>query len=108
MHTLNIEFDDRVIQVQVPESLVVDARDFFQKLDSDMDQGWQMSRWWVPNPDALQRCQIVADKLLHAVQSKNSQYGSLLCAYILHQLPDTRRILINTQGEIQGNEFRPE
>ncbi len=29
----------------------------------------------------------------------------LMCAYILNSKPDTRRIRIITDGEIQGNEF---
>jgi len=29
----------------------------------------------------------------------------MMCAYILDSKPDTCRIRINTEGEIQGNEF---
>jgi hypothetical protein len=31
-----------------------------------------------------------------------------MCGYILHNKPATRRIRINTDGEIQGNEFLQE
>jgi hypothetical protein len=30
-----------------------------------------------------------------------------MSAYILKAKPDTRRLVINTAGEIQGNEFHP-
>jgi hypothetical protein len=70
-----------------------------------MNCGWQMSRWWVPDPDQAQRCQIVADKLLTAMQQDNREFALLMAAYILHHRPATRRIRINTDGEIQGNEF---
>jgi len=102
---LTIEFDDKSYSINVPVTLVDEAQDFFDKMDRDMDAGWQMSRWWVPDPDQTQRCQIVADKLLTAITDQNEAYAELLCAYILKTKPATRRIRINTDGEIQGNEF---
>ena len=60
---INVEFDDKSYALDVPDALVAEAADFFEKMDADMDCGWQMSRWWVPDPDLTQRCQIVADKL---------------------------------------------
>ena len=102
---LTIEFDDKCYSLNVPESLVNEAQDFFEKMDMDMDNGWQMSRWWVPEPDETQRCQIVADKLFTAMTKQDEPYAKLMCAYILRAKPATRRININTDGEIQGNEF---
>lgn len=102
---LTVEFDDKSYVLDVPGTLTQEATDFFAKMDQDMDKGWQMSRWWVPDPDATQRCQIAADKLLTAIQKNNNEAALLMCAYILKKKPDTRRIRINTEGEIQGNEF---
>ena len=62
---LTVEIDDKSYQLDVPDSLTSEAQSFFDKMDSDMDGGWQMSRWWVPDPDRIQRCQIVADKAAH-------------------------------------------
>ena len=92
----------------MPATLAGEAGDFFARMDRDMDGGWQMSRWWVPDPDATQRCQIAADKLLTAIQKNNTEAALMMCAYILNSKPDTRRICINTDGEIQGNEFYPD
>ncbi len=104
---LTIEFDDKSYSIQVPVTLSIEAQDFFEKIDADMDAGWQMSRWWVPDPDETQRCQIVADKLFTAMSKNDESYAQLMCAYILKTKPATRRIQINTDGEIQGNEFLP-
>ena len=103
-----VEFDDKSYALNVPETLADEAFDFFTKMDNDMSCGWQMSRWWVPDPDQHQRCQIVADKLLTAMQNRNEEFAMLMCAYILNRKPETRRIRINTDGEIQGNEFLDE
>jgi len=102
---ISVEFDDKSYALDVPQALTSEAMDFFEKMDSDMNCGWQMSRWWVPDPDLTQRCQIVADKLLTALQKNNTEAALLMCAYILHKKPSTKRIRINTDGEIQGNEF---
>ena len=102
---LTIEFDDKAYPLDVPQSLLMEAADFFDKMDADMNCGWQMSRWWVPNPDELQRCQIAADKLLTAMHNDNREMALLMCAYILRAKPSTKRVRINTEGEIQGTEF---
>ena len=102
---ITVEINDKSYSLEVPESLPAEAQKFFDKMDLDMDKGWQMSRWWVPDPDQTQRCQIVADKLLTAIQSENNEYALLMCAYILKAKPTTGHIKINTDGEIQGNEF---
>ncbi|MEM7565330.1 MAG: hypothetical protein AAF353_20175 [Pseudomonadota bacterium] len=100
-----VEFDDKSYSVEVPDNLPEDAQDYFTRIDQDMDRGWQMSRWWVPDPDITQRCQIVADKLLTALQQENREYAMLMCAYILRHKPETVRISLNTDGQIQGNQF---
>jgi hypothetical protein len=105
---VTVEFDDKSYALDVPVSLAFEAGEFFAKMDGDMNCGWQMSRWWVPDPDQNQRCQIVADKLLTAMQNNNEEFALLMCAYILNNKPATRRIRINTDGEIQGNEFLEE
>ena len=105
---ITVEFDDKSYALDVPGSLASEAVGFFAKMDDDMNCGWQMSRWWVPDPDQNQRCQIVADKLLTAMQKNNEEFALLMCAYILNNKPATRRIRINTDGEIQGNEFLEE
>jgi hypothetical protein len=102
---ITVEFDDKSYALDVPPALLSEATDFFEKMDADMDCGWQMSRWWVPDPDLTQRCQIAADKLLTAMQQDNTEVALLMCAYILHHKPATKRISINTDGEIQGNDF---
>ena len=102
---VSVEIDDKSYPLDVPESLLREAEGFFEKMDQDMNCGWQMSRWWVPDPDETQRCQIVADKLLTAMQQENRDFALLMAAYILSKKPATRRIRINIDGEIQGNEF---
>ena len=43
---LNVHISEQVFPIEVPESLVSEAAGFFDKMDSDLDRGYQMSRTW--------------------------------------------------------------
>lgn len=92
-------------EIEVPEELLAEAEDFFARLDADMDRGWQMSRRWVENPDVVQRCQILADRLLTAWHRQDSNMAGLAAAYILKRLPGTRHVTINTDGDMNLTRF---
>ncbi len=98
--------DDQVYTLNVPDPVVADGEELFARLDSDMDKGWQMSRDWVDAPDRLQRCQIVADKLLSALENENQKLGVMMAGYILSRLPDVESVEMDLHGEIQNTQFR--
>jgi hypothetical protein len=102
---LKLVIQEQVYPVTVPDDFVTEAEDFFTKLDSDMDKGWQMSRDWVDNPDPVQRCQIIGDKLLTAMHNDNKQMMLLLSAYILSRMPGVSAIRIDTNGEMLETEL---
>lgn len=102
---LTIHFEQRAQTIEIPDNILNEAQDFFQKIDSDMDRGWQMSRVWVDNPNTQQRCQIAADKLLAALSSENETMIMLMCAYILANLPDIKDVYIDTDGDITQTKF---
>ncbi|MBI5612604.1 MAG: hypothetical protein HY942_06035 [Gammaproteobacteria bacterium] len=96
---------DEVFAIEVPAGRLQDGAEFFAKMDRDMDQGWQMSRDFVECPDQLQRCQIVADKLLTGIQNGNEATAMLMAAYIVARMPGAVGVDIDTSGEIQGTEL---
>ncbi|WP_295541886.1 hypothetical protein [uncultured Thiohalocapsa sp.] len=98
--------EDQEYSLNVPESLLAGCDDYCDKLDADMDAGWQMSREWVAQPNLEQRCQIVADKLLTALEKENHKLGMLMAAYILKRLPNVEAVELDIQGEMQNNGFR--
>jgi len=97
---LNVTIDDQTLALDVPDSLLTEARGFFDKMDRDLDQGWQMSREWVENPTPEQRCQVAADKLLTAVETENQNLGVLMAGYILWRLPGVQQVDIDTSGDM--------
>ena len=104
MH-LTLTVGEQTHPLDVPTHLLTEAQDFFSVLDKDMDCGWQMSREWVDYPNTLQRCQIVADRILSAIHQENQAMVGLACAYILQAMPETTHIEIDTSGDITQTLF---
>ncbi len=102
---LNIIVEGRTNAFEVPDSLIVEAKDFFDKLDTDMNKGWQMSRDWVESPNAEQRCQIAGDKILTAIENDNEKMLMLMAAYILRTMPGVKTIHIDTTGDMNETDI---
>ena len=102
---LKVVIEEQIYPISVPDNILLEAEEFFSKLDRDMDQGWQMSRDWVEHPDQLQRCQIVGDRMLTAMHNDNEKMMVLLSAYILARVPGVQGIRIDTHGEMLESEL---
>ena len=96
---------EQVYAIEVPEELLEASSEFHERLDRDMDRGWQMSREFVARPDRLQRCQIVADKLLTSITQGNQATAMLMAAYIALRMPGALGVDIDDAGEMQNTEL---
>ncbi|MEW6687609.1 MAG: hypothetical protein AB1452_00830 [Pseudomonadota bacterium] len=96
---------EQTYAVEVPEDLLGEAREFHDRLDADMDRGWQMSREYVACPDRLQRCQIAADRLLTGLMQGNEATAMLMASYIALRMPGATGVSIDTGGEMQNTEL---
>jgi len=102
---LNIVFGENTIPIEVPDFIVTEATEVFDKIDQDMNHGWQMSREWVDELTTEQRCQVVADKLLTAMETENEKMQMMMAAYILNRIPGIKGVRVATDGEIQETEL---
>ena len=96
---------EQVYAIEIPEQLLRESTEFHAKLDRDMDRGWQMSREFVENPDRLQRCQIVADRLLSSLTTGNEATAMLMAGYIALRMPGAVGVDIDAAGEMQNTEL---
>lgn len=99
-----VVIDEQVYAIDIPEERLQEAAEYHAKLDRDMDRGWQMSRQFVAQPDRLQRCQIVADRLLTSIMSSNQATAMLMAAYIALRMPGVVGVDIDASGEMQNTE----
>ena len=95
---------EQAYAIELPDDLLRESADFHAKLDRDMDRGWQMSREFVAQPDRLQRCQIVADRLLTSLAQGNEATAMLMASYIALRMPGAIGVDIDAQGEMQNTE----
>lgn len=102
---LKVTIDEKTFPLEVDNEMMQGARDAFQKMDMDMDKGWQMSRTWVELPNDEQRCQIAADKMLTAIQQEKTATVGLMAAYILDKMPGIRAVDIDTSGDMTLTEI---
>ncbi len=102
---LNVVVGEESHPVEVPEDVLTGAGEMFDKMDRDMDRGWQMGRFWVDSPTVEQRCQIVADRLLTALSNDNANMATMMAAYILSRMPNATAVFVATNGEIVETEF---
>ena len=102
---LNVVTGEQPIQIDVPDFLISDAVELFNKMDEDMDQGWQMSRVWVDKLSDIQRCQVVADRLLTAMENENENMKLMMAGYILYKMPNVKSIYIDMEGDMTATEL---
>jgi hypothetical protein len=102
---LNVVVDNQTYNLDVPMDVVAGAEEMFDKMDADMDQGWKMGNNWIDKPDTIQRCQIVADKLLTALENENQNMSMLMAGYIINRRPGISSINIDISGDMQATEF---
>jgi hypothetical protein len=102
---LTIYAEGQTMPLEVPDTILADAHEFFDKLDHDMDAGWQMSRQWVDEPDAKQRSQIVADRMLNAMHTGKVELALLLAGYILARNPGASAVRFGEEGDMSQTEI---
>jgi len=92
-------------QVSLQPGMIADAATILEKMDHDMDKGWQLGKHFVSSPNTIQRCQIAANRLLTALHTENEASVALMSAYILTRLDDVRTVSVNTEGEAEETLF---
>ncbi|MBF0264581.1 MAG: hypothetical protein HQL46_04860 [Gammaproteobacteria bacterium] len=97
---LNVMIEGRVSSIEVPQETIDSASGLFNKMDEDMSKGWTMGNEFVDEPTVEQRCKIVAEKLLYAIEEENKQMTQMMCAYILSRVPNVMTVHIDNNNEI--------
>lgn len=105
MPTLKVTLHEKNYAVKVPDEMLAEAEEFFQKMDRDMDRGWQMSRDFIENPDRTQRAQIAAHRLMLAMSAGKEPTILLMAGYILKRLPGVTGVVVDTDGEMLNTEI---
>ncbi|TNF94347.1 MAG: hypothetical protein EP297_12020 [Gammaproteobacteria bacterium] len=96
---INVYFDEEHHVVMVDPDDITAGHTMFQTMDKDMDYGWRMGPEFIEHPDPVQRAQIVANRLMIALESQNESMIKAMSAYIAAKIPNIRELHIDTTGE---------
>ena len=102
---LNVYVGETLIPIEVPDDMLAEAEHIYAKMDSDMDNGWQVFREWVDDLSTEQRCKVVADKLLTALENENQPSSMLMAGYIMTRFPHVSNVHISTDGDISQTQL---
>ncbi|MET0088420.1 MAG: hypothetical protein ABW068_00105 [Candidatus Thiodiazotropha sp.] len=102
---LNLIIDDWSMYLDIPDDYMKSMKASFSKMDDDMDRGWQMGPKWVRKLDTTQRCQLVAAKLLTALETNNEAMALMMGGYIVDRLPGVKQVMIDNNGEPEETRF---
>ena len=102
---LSILVADEKSHVSVDKAMLDDALPLLDGMDRDMDKGWQLGRRYIAAPSSIERCQIVANRLLTALHTRSQASMTLMAAYILDRLPEVKTVNINAEGEAEETMF---
>ena len=102
---LDVSFEDQHYRLEVTDDLLQQGREFFAKMDRDMDAGWQMGHVFVEHLDTLKRAQIAASKLLIALENHNRAMSQAMSGYIVSRLPGVSAVHIDTAGQMLNTQF---
>ncbi|MFK5895279.1 MAG: hypothetical protein QM504_18860 [Pseudomonadota bacterium] len=97
---LNVSITGNLLTIEVPQDLISSASELFLKMDADMNNGWTMGREYIDHPNLEQRCQIIADKLLTAIDNEDEQLKIMMAAYILSRVPNIMTLHIDNTGDM--------
>ena len=101
----DVFFEEEHLRVEVDEQDIQHGGPFFQQMDKDMDVGRRMGPEYVHDLDITQRCQIVAERLMLAIEARNESLARAMAAYIVWRIPNIRELHIDTSGEPQLTEI---
>ena len=102
---LNVVVDGQMYAINVEENMILSGSSLFNKMDEDMNKGWTLGKDFVESLNVTERCQVVGDKLLTALEDGNEQMQTMMAAYILSRVPNIMTIHIDNTGEIQETEL---
>ena len=102
---LNVVVDGQMYAINVEEDMILSGSALFNKMDEDMNKGWTLGKDFVESLSVTERCQVVGDKLLTALEDDNEKMKTMMAGYILSRVPNIMTIHIDNTGEIQETQL---
>ncbi|HIP94821.1 MAG TPA: hypothetical protein EYH38_10780 [Leucothrix sp.] len=94
--------EDSILYVIVNEEAILEfdrskpvpghQRQYLDNMDSQMDQGIQLGKDFIQQPNALQRSQFVANSLINHLFKDEYSVAIAMCTYLGKRMPDLKQV----------------
>lgn len=88
-----------VVEYDRSKRLPGHQRQYLDKMDGDMDAGFDLNGEAIETPDAVQRAKFVAMHLVQALMDEHDSMIAAGCAYLANRLPDLKQVKVIQQDE---------
>lgn len=100
IHKLTVYINDEpVIEYDRNMRLPGKQRQYLDKMESDMDNGFQLGDERIENPDMKDRAKFVAMTLIQSIEADNEAMIVATCAYLATRQTDLKEVRANADGE---------
>lgn len=92
---------DGTAQIEYNRTLSLSEKQdaYLDRMDQEMDAGFEMGSQFVPQPDQTQRAQFVAISLIQSILSDQEQRIAATCSYLANRLPDLKQVKATTRTD---------
>ncbi len=102
---LNLIIENYSMDLPLTEQELITLAPLYVKMDMDMDKGIQLGAHWIDKPNTTERCQMVAERLLEAIQNHNEGLSKMMAGYIIKRYNGVKGVEINSQGLPEETRF---
>lgn len=67
-------------------------REYLDRMDQEMDSGFELSGKFYASPAVAERAQFVATQLVQSIQSNNEQRTAATCSYLADRIRELKQI----------------
>lgn len=100
IHKLTVFIDDAsILEYDRNQRLPGKQREYLDKMDLDMDRGFDLGGEHIDNPDKNERAKFVAMNLIRAIEANNEPMMAATCSYLANRYDDLAEVRANAQGE---------
>ena len=90
--------DQAVIEYDRRKPLAAHQRLYIDRMDRDMDNGFQLDGQHLASPDPLARARFAATSLIQALEAGNDGLAAATCAYLALRLPELKQVRTETRN----------
>lgn len=91
--------NESVIEYDRNKRLPGKQREYLDKMDTDMDAGFQLGDEQIDNPDDKARAKFVAMTLINSIEADNEQMIVATCAYLALRQTGLTEVRATAEGE---------